>query len=84
MTPANIISGFKACGVYPFNPKAVLDHDPCESKISDPSAPQTSDAAQCYSSQASSLTQCGSSTSDSSSQGATDTFTPEEEARFVI
>ena len=84
MTPANIISGFKTCGVYPFNPKAVLDHDPCEPKISDPSAPQTSDAAQCYSSQASSLTQCGSSTSDSSSHGAMDTFTPEEEARFVI
>ena len=32
MTPANRISGFKACGVYPFNPKAVLDHDPCEPK----------------------------------------------------
>ena len=91
MTPANIISGFKACGVYPFNPKAVLDHDPCEPKLLDPSAPQTSDsapqtsdAAQCYSSQANSLTQCGSSTSASSSHGATDTFTPEEEARFLI
>ena len=77
MTPANIISGFKACGAYPFNPKAVLDHDPCEPKLPDPSAPQTSDAAQCYSSQASSLTQCGSSTSASSSHGAMDTFTPE-------
>ena len=74
----NIISGFKTCGVYPFNP------DPCEPKISDPSAPQTSDAAQCYSSQASSLTQRGSSTSDSSSRGAMDRYTPEEEARFVI
>ena len=30
--PANIISGFKTCGVYPFNPKAVLDHDPCVSR----------------------------------------------------
>jgi len=31
MAPANIISGFKACGIYPFNPKAALDHmhDPC-------------------------------------------------------
>lgn len=28
MVPANI-SGFKVCGIYPFNPKAVLDHDPC-------------------------------------------------------
>ena len=31
MIPANIISGFRTCGVYPFNPKAVLDHDPCVS-----------------------------------------------------
>lgn len=29
MMPSNIINGFKVCGVYPFNPKAVLDHDPC-------------------------------------------------------
>jgi len=28
MVPANIISGFKTCGIYPFNPKEVLDHDP--------------------------------------------------------
>jgi len=27
--PANIISGFKHCGVYLFNPIVVLDHDPC-------------------------------------------------------
>ena len=26
MVPGSIISGFKVCGVYPFNPKAVLDH----------------------------------------------------------
>ena len=25
----NVISGFKACGIYLFDPKAVLDHDPC-------------------------------------------------------
>ena len=29
IVPGNIISGFKHCGVYPFNPRAVLDHDPC-------------------------------------------------------
>ena len=29
MVPKNIISGFKTCRVYPFNPKAVLDHNPC-------------------------------------------------------
>ena len=29
MVPGSIINGFKVCGVYPFNPKAVLDHDPC-------------------------------------------------------
>ena len=62
MTPANIISRFKACGVYSFNLKAVLEHDPCDPKLPDPSAPQTSDAAQCHLSQASSLTKCGSST----------------------
>ena len=29
MVPLNIISGFRTCGVYPFNPMAVLDYDPC-------------------------------------------------------
>ena len=29
MIPSNIINGFKCCVIYPFNPKAVLDHDPC-------------------------------------------------------
>jgi len=28
MVPANIISGFKICGIYLFNAKEVLDHDP--------------------------------------------------------
>ena len=32
MVPANIISGFKTCGICPFNPKAVLDHDPTKEK----------------------------------------------------
>jgi len=32
MVPANIISGFKTCGIYPFNPKEVLDHDPTKEK----------------------------------------------------
>ena len=36
MIPANIISGFRTCGVYPFNTKAVLDHDPCVSKNNNP------------------------------------------------
>ena len=30
--PANIISGFKTCGIYPFNLKASLDHDPTSDK----------------------------------------------------
>ena len=30
IVPANKVSDLKTCGVYPFNPKAVLDHDPCE------------------------------------------------------
>ena len=84
MAPANIINGFKTCGVYPLNPKAVLDHDPCEPKISEPNALQSNDASQCHSSEVSSLTQCESNTADNSSCGVTDKFTPEEEARFVI
>ena len=36
MNPANIISGFRSCGIFPFNPTAVLDHDPsvCQSNSS--------------------------------------------------
>ena len=29
MVPQNIISGFRTCGVYPYKPTAILDHDPC-------------------------------------------------------
>ena len=36
MTPTNIVSGFGSCRVYPFNPKAVLDHDPCVSRSKNP------------------------------------------------
>ena len=32
MVPANIISGFKTCGICPFNSKAVLDHDSTKEK----------------------------------------------------
>ena len=28
MVPQNIISGFRTCGVYPYKPTAILDHDP--------------------------------------------------------
>ena len=34
MVPKNIINGFRTSGVYPFNPKAVLDHDPCVTPLS--------------------------------------------------
>jgi len=30
VVPANVIDGFKIRDAYPFNPMAVLDHDPCE------------------------------------------------------
>ena len=36
MTPANIVSAFRSCRVYPFNPKAALDHDPCVSRSKNP------------------------------------------------
>ena len=40
MMPANIISGFKTCGIYLFNPRAVLDHDPTsENSEEDDSVP---------------------------------------------
>jgi len=29
LSPENIISGFKVCGIFPFNPREILDHDPC-------------------------------------------------------
>ena len=28
IVPANIVSGFKKCGVYPFNPDAITIHTP--------------------------------------------------------
>ena len=40
MIPANIISEFKTCGIYPFNPRAMLDHDPTsENSEEDDSVP---------------------------------------------
>ena len=100
MAPANAISGFKACGIYPFNPKAVLDHNPCEPKRFEPTTPHSSDVAHCNSSQTGNSVQCGSSTADNNSHGIADdnnhdiaddsnygiedSFTPEEEARFLI
>ena len=41
MTPANIVSAFRSCGVYSFNPKAVLDHDPCISRSKNPKSSDT-------------------------------------------
>jgi len=33
MVLANKISGFKTCGIFPFNPKAVLDHNSTEANF---------------------------------------------------
>ena len=35
MVPSNTISGFRTCGVYPLNPMAVLDYDPCTNSTED-------------------------------------------------
>ena len=44
MAPKTIVSGFRTCGVYPFSPKAVLDHDPCTvSKLLDENPPDAVD-----------------------------------------
>jgi len=31
LSPDNIVSGFKVRGIFPFNPREILDHDPCVS-----------------------------------------------------
>ena len=56
----------------PFNPKAVLDHNSCEPKRSEPTTPHSSDVAQCDSSQTGNSVQCGSSTADNNSHGIAD------------
>ena len=42
MVPSTIINGFKTCGIYPFNPKAVLDHDLCSIENSSSGDPDIS------------------------------------------
>jgi len=68
LVPANIVSGFKTCGVYPFNPKAVLDHNPCEMNKSNSQSSGSS------TSKGDSLNASGSSHRE---------FTDEEESRFA-
>ena len=76
----SIISGFKTCGMHPFNPKAVLDHDPCELKTSDP---KSTDAAQCCLSRSSNLMQYENTVAHNSSHNIANTFIPEEESKFA-
>ena len=63
------MSGFKTCGVhvYPFNPKAVLDHNPCEMNKSNSQSSGSS------TSKGNSLNASGSSHRE---------FTDEEESHF--
>ena len=68
LVPANIVSGFKTCGVYPFNPKAVLDHDPCEANNSN--------------SQSSGISASNGNSSNASSSNHRE-FADEEESRFA-
>ena len=70
MMPGNIIGGFKVCGVYPFNPKMILDHDPC-------SPPK--DKSQKNSDQNVIVESEGSSDNDA----VDEPFTPEEEALYA-
>ena len=62
------MSGFKPCGVYPFNPKAVLDHDTCEANNSN--------------SQSSGISSSNGDSSNTSSSSHRE-FTDEEESRFA-
>ena len=73
VVPANIISGFKCCGVYPFNPRAVLDHDPC-------SADHSTTASQ----QESSTTETPQDNECTRSGSIDISFTDEEEKLFMV
>jgi len=71
LVPATVISGFRSCGIFPFNPKVVLDQDPCEQVM-----PQTSSVE---STSPSSLVQRGAG----SSNNVIKVFTEEEETHFA-
>ena len=76
MVPSNIISGFKVCGVYPFNPKAVLDHDPCTppKETSEQRSTTSGEAEQQINAQNEVAV---------SNNGAAESFSPEEQALFA-
>jgi len=81
--PANIISGFRCCGIYSFNPKEVFDHDPCASENNDVSENDESPLEHSF--EGSIVMQQGSSKTENSqidtsitNNGDTTTFTTEE------
>jgi len=77
MVPANIISGFKVCGIYPFNPKTVLDHDPCT--LPKEKSSSTYDEVECSVEQRIHPQHKGSVHNESTAEP----FSPEEEALFA-
>ena len=44
LTPVNIHVGFRACGIYPFNPDIVADDEFMPSNVTDRPQPQSSSA----------------------------------------
>ena len=78
MVPASIISAFKCCGVYPFNPKALLDHDPCPSKDKVSEAESNSSGA--VSTPA--VERAEDTSGESNSNSSTESFTAEEEILY--
>ena len=81
MVPASIISAFKCCGVYPFNPKAVLYHDPCASKDKVSEAESNSSGAQ-PSVSTPAVERAEDTSSESNSNSLTELFTAEKEILY--
>ena len=78
MMPSTIIHGFKTCGIFPYNPAAVLDHDPFST--------EEADTEEIHPPPSENPNSPGSSTSKCSDLAASNdqsyTFTPSEEELF--
>jgi len=69
----SIIKSFKCCGVYPFNPRAVLDYDPCSADHSNTASQQENSTIETP------------QVNENTCSGSTDIlFTAEEEALFSV
>ena len=79
MVPANIISGFKSCGIYPFNPKAILDHDPCAAKDK---VSESNDSSEQLGVSTPAVERAEGTSGESNEVTTTESFTAEEEILY--